>query len=181
LYYNDIEIVDVDSGILDISSDMYNLTEDGGLKISWVGEQAINAQEGEVLFYLTVRSDFDIQNNAFTVNNEVFNSEMYTDNLDVLNINLDRQALNLENRLYQNAPNPFNGVTSLEFEFVEKSDASLTIYDPSGKVVKVYRNTYDKGLNRVMVNANDLNGNGIYYYQLNSEYFSSTKKMILIK
>jgi len=178
--HNDLQVVDVISGAIQINDEMLNLTE-SELKLSWVGERTVDVKKSEVLFYVTVRTESEILRDAFTSNNESFNSELYNENLEVVNVNVERKTSVEENILYQNAPNPFNAITNIEFELTQNAQASLTIFDPNGKVAKVIKGNFVKGINRITINANDLNGNGIYYYQLDSEHFSATRKMIFIE
>jgi len=174
------QVVDVVSGMLNISSEMFH-TAGNKFNISWVGNETINAEKDNVLFYLKVLNRNSLIRNSFVLNTIDFNSEIYTDNHDILDVNLVNKKLDFHNKLYQNAPNPFSSITNIEFELSKDCEASLSIYDPSGKLVKIFKNNYSKGLNKVSVNSNELNGNGIYYYQLDTEYFSSTRKMILIE
>lgn len=180
LDYSDLEFVNILPGILDVTDDMINVTSEG-MKLAWVGEQAINANKNDVLFYINVKSSFIPNSNAISISDNAFGSELYTQNLEVFKVDLVRKANTSESRLLQNAPNPFNSITNIEFVLSQSADASLTIYDPSGKVVKTINGNFEKGINSITINANDLNGNGIYYYQLDSEYFSAIKKMILIE
>ena len=57
----------------------------------------------------------------------------------------------------------------------------ITIYDVTGKVVKVIEGDFVKGLNTVRINAIDLPQTGVLYYQLDTEQFTATKKMIVIE
>jgi len=52
--------------------------------------------------------------------------------------------------------------------------------DISGKVLSSYSDTYQKGYNQITVPASELPSVGVLYYQLKTEEFTATKKMILI-
>jgi len=88
--------------------------------------------------------------------------------------------------LSQNYPNPFNPVTKIKFEIpasVETSrrDVLFTIYDALGKEVQVLVNqllqsgTYEADWDASAYPS------GVYYYKLETQNYSETKKMILIK
>ena len=82
--------------------------------------------------------------------------------------------------LYQNTPNPFKGETVIGFNLPESAAATLTIYDVSGKVLKLVRGEFGQGYNEVIINRSELSGAGVLYYQLDTDTHSATKKMILI-
>jgi hypothetical protein len=59
-------------------------------------------------------------------------------------------------------------------------DASISIFDVSGKVVHHVTGSYKKGYNEVRVKEGDLPQRGVLFYRLESGDFNATKKMILI-
>ncbi len=83
--------------------------------------------------------------------------------------------------LYQNYPNPFNPVTSLKFEIASNSFVQLKIYDALGReVAELVNEEMQAGVYERTFDASKLSS-GIYYYQLSSNDFLETKKMLLIK
>jgi len=88
-------------------------------------------------------------------------------------------AFSEEIKLEQNAPNPFNSVTTIEY-FLPKEvkKAALLVYDLQGKQLKNYEIT-ETGKGIIEINAGDLIG-GMYLYSLlvDGKPFS-TLKMIL--
>ena len=88
--------------------------------------------------------------------------------------------------LYQNYPNPFNPVTVLQYDLPELSDVKLTIYNLAGRQVKsLVHETQAPGLKTIVWDARDDMGNkmgaGVYIYQLKTDNFIASKKMILVK
>ena len=83
--------------------------------------------------------------------------------------------------LLQNYPNPFNPTTKIKYQIPEISFIILKIYDILGNEVKTLANEEKPaGTYEVEWNAGDF-PSGIYFYQLKSNDFVETKKMILIK
>ncbi len=83
--------------------------------------------------------------------------------------------------LYQNYPNPFNPVTKIKFDIPKSMNASLKIYDILGREISVIVNDF-------LIPATyafDFDGSnlpsGVYFYVLNGEGFSESKKMVLVK
>lgn len=83
--------------------------------------------------------------------------------------------------LGQNYPNPFNPVTKFRYELAKDVNVSISIYDMNGRQVETPVNEFKKaGSYSVTFNGSDLSS-GIYFYKIETEFFSQTKKMILIK
>ncbi len=83
--------------------------------------------------------------------------------------------------LTQNYPNPFNPTTTIKFSFPSSGFVTLKIYNALGEQVAVL---LDKELTtdtyEVEWNAAGL-PSGVYFYQLKSERYVETKKMIFLK
>jgi hypothetical protein len=83
--------------------------------------------------------------------------------------------------LYQNYPNPFNPVTNIKYELNNISFIKLSVIDITGKIIKVlFEGKQNAGLYETEFNAEYLSS-GIYFYKLETEKYSETKKMILLK
>ena len=82
--------------------------------------------------------------------------------------------------LFQNTPNPVSGATLISFNLPDASEATLTISNAEGRVVKVLRGAFAKGLNTVTLQRNELVA-GLLFYQLDTPTHSATKKMVVIE
>lgn len=86
--------------------------------------------------------------------------------------------------LQQNYPNPFNPETTIRFNIpagLSENITKLIVYDITGKEVAVLANRrFLAGEHEISWDAGS-NPSGIYFYVLNSDKFSITKKMILLK
>ena len=83
--------------------------------------------------------------------------------------------------LSQNYPNPFNPVTKINYELRIMNYVSLMVYDVLGNEVKTLVNeNKSPGSYEVEFDGSGLSS-GIYFYQLVTERFSDTKRMILVK
>ena len=92
-----------------------------------------------------------------------------------------------EFKLEQNYPNPFNAVTSIKFSVPMDSrlrgndKVVLKVFDLLGKEVATLVNEYlQPGTYETTFDASMLTS-GIYFYRLQTEKFSATKKLILLK
>jgi hypothetical protein len=94
-------------------------------------------------------------------------------------------------RLEQNYPNPFNPSTMISFNIAEREHVKLSIFDILGKQVDVLVDEeLDAGIHTVSWDINkshnikSKNGNfssGIYFYQLKTNSFVETRKLVLMK
>jgi hypothetical protein len=91
-----------------------------------------------------------------------------------------------ENELAQNYPNPFNPSTTIAFSLAQSSDATLSIFDVRGSLVKtVLRGRREAGVHRVPWDGTDSRGgrvaSGVYFYRLTAGSFRATRKMVLLR
>ena len=83
--------------------------------------------------------------------------------------------------LSQNFPNPFNSSTEIEYEIPEKGLTNLNVYDVLGrKIATLVSGIKEAGNYKTNFNSNNL-PSGVYFYQLTSNSYSRTKKIMLIK
>jgi flagellar hook assembly protein FlgD len=86
-----------------------------------------------------------------------------------------------EYSLEQNYPNPFNPTTTIKFSIPEVSNVKLTIYNAIGqKVAEIVNSTMEPGSYSINWDATNV-ASGLYFYELNTNNFSSVKKMMLLK
>ncbi|MBD3332067.1 T9SS type A sorting domain-containing protein [candidate division GN15 bacterium] len=82
--------------------------------------------------------------------------------------------------LAQNYPNPFNPTTTIEFSLEQASQYTLSIYNVTGQKVHEVSDMGNAGQNSVVWDASG-QASGVYFYKLESDNFSATKKMMLLK
>ena len=88
--------------------------------------------------------------------------------------------------LAQNYPNPFNPSTNIDFSLFEESYVKLSVYDLSGKLIKELISTsMQVGNHNIEWDGTDDSGGkvgaGVYLYKLQTNNFSESRKMILLK
>ncbi len=83
--------------------------------------------------------------------------------------------------LEQNYPNPFNPSTKIKYSIPEDGFVKLKIYNLLGEEVFTLVNAVQKtGRYEVVFDASRL-ASGVYYYRLETQKYTSVKKMILMK
>jgi hypothetical protein len=81
--------------------------------------------------------------------------------------------------LGQNYPNPFFKKTIIPFEILTDTYVSLKIYNILGKeIAELAGRKYSQGRHTIEFDARSL-PKGIYYYTLNTDSFSASRKMII--
>ncbi|HIN46502.1 MAG TPA: T9SS type A sorting domain-containing protein [Candidatus Marinimicrobia bacterium] len=83
-------------------------------------------------------------------------------------------------------PNPFNAITSLRFQIPIPSRVKVIVYDILGREVRTLLNsTKEAGIHQLRWSGRDHSGNivssGIYFIRFESEKFSQTRKVLLLK
>ena len=67
------------------------------------------------------------------------------------------------------------------FNLPEAAQATITISDVTGKVLKLYRQESSKGYNHITVKSSDLAATGVVSYTVETGDYTATKKMVIIK
>ena len=83
-------------------------------------------------------------------------------------------------QLYQNYPNPFNPMTTISFGLPTAGEYTLTIYNVTGQTVTTFSDNAEAGNITVDWDASNM-ASGIYFYKLDANDFTDTKKMVLLK
>jgi hypothetical protein len=106
---------------------------------------------------------------------------MFINGFGPIGISNNNNSVPIEYALSQNYPNPFNPTTKINFAIPRQGFVSLKIYDMLGREVKTLVNEIKTvGFYSVDFNASEF-ASGVYFYRLESESFSSVKRMMLIK
>ncbi len=106
--------------------------------------------------------------------------QLTNSNVNLLKVGSESVIPN-EFSLEQNFPNPFNPTTTIKFAIPEVSNVKLTIYNALGqKVAELVNSTLEVGSYSFNWDASNV-ASGLYFYELNTNNFSSVKKMMLMK
>ncbi len=167
---NEVEIVKVESTDLTKGFSIVSNPQNGILKIAMASMDEIT-EGGNLVQIYTKGSQSSLKLSGATLNSET-----------ILNEKVVPSAYTLE----QNYPNAFNPKTNIRFTLPENAKVELKIYNSLGQTVKTLVNTnYVSGSHTVEWNGTDASGklvsSGVYFYQIKSESFTQTKKMLFLK
>jgi hypothetical protein len=177
-----LEFQGVEAGVVDMKDE--NMGVFGStLTASWHKVGGVNATSSDVLFTLNFKAVAAGQlSEMMSINSKVTEAEAYNTVSDIKDLKLTfRGSEAAEFALYQNEPNPFNGVTTIGYDLPEASNVTLSIFDITGKVIVVKEQSSVKGYNTIQVSSKDIPSVGVLYYRLDANEYTATKKMIIIE
>jgi flagellar hook assembly protein FlgD len=88
--------------------------------------------------------------------------------------------------LRQNVPNPFNPITTISYQLKGSRQVKLTIHDAAGRLVRwLVDSRQNAGDYAATWDGRDVRGfeapSGVYFYRLDAEDFTDSRKMLLVK
>ena len=102
-------------------------------------------------------------------------------NGDIVNVRENNTEYPGEYKLLQNYPNPFNPTTKISYNISKPGFVRISLYNVLGKeVLNMVNEQKQAGMYEYTLKAEMLN-TGIYYYKMEINGFTSTKKMLLLK
>lgn len=90
------------------------------------------------------------------------------------------------NTLKSAYPNPFNPITTIQFQLSEPQQVYIDIFNNKGQLIKqIYNSQADAGHHSVQWDGKDNEGkacsSGVYFYRMKAGRFVQSKKMMLMK
>ena len=176
-----------ESGAIDVSAENFGINRlvDGIITTSWADVEAASIA-GETAFVLefTAKRNGEISD-VLEISSAITTAEVYNANAETSGLVLEfseiAEGITEGYELFQNTPNPFGESTSIGFMLAKDADATISIFDVTGKLVNSYSGSFNKGLNTITVSKSDLNATGVLYYTLDTKEFTSTRRMVLIE
>ncbi|NNE30234.1 MAG: T9SS type A sorting domain-containing protein, partial [Saprospiraceae bacterium] len=179
----DIELIQVKDPVEGLVSSVKN----NSINLSWTAPEGENVRVGESLLTLEVRAKKATRvNQQLSLSDDRLKAEAYTVGFDHLSLDIQFIDNNANEQkaddlvLLQNQPNPFYSSTEIGFILPQAGEVILNIFDVHGKVVKSIPGKYNKGYQKIILSQNDLNGKGLYYYELSFMDKKLRKKLILV-
>lgn len=157
--------------------------EEGVILVSWYragGELTTDENLFTFVFRATRNGKLS---DLISMDSDYLKAEAYDQTAETLGLQLafGEDASTTVVRLHQNHPNPFRNETVIGFELPTDNNATVTITDLRGKVVKRIEGNYSRGYHEIVIKNSELTGSGVYYYILETNTGTATRKMILIE
>ncbi|MGB4967926.1 MAG: hypothetical protein WBO31_00245 [Saprospiraceae bacterium] len=181
-----VQIESIESGQLEITADEYVIN---GNKVV----MSVTQNKGKIvtpktaLFTLVVKSEAEIKlTNQIRMQEEILTAQWYDAEVKIHPITLQSRGSNgsggeIATVLYQNKPNPFQESTNIGFEISKAQEVEFIFYEMNGKVIHRVTKHYTKGYHEFELKQTELNTFGMLYMQMNTEDFTDTKRLILIR
>lgn len=140
---------------------------------SWLTGQSGTVVLGNNIWKLICASGYA---SSYLSQTEILSDTILPIGVNQYNSNIPRKFM-----LLQNYPNPFNPVTMIRFEIPVNAFVKLSVYDLIGKEIAVLHSGY------LLAGSYSLNwsaagiSSGIYFCRLETEKYSDTRKMIVVK
>lgn len=154
---------------------------------SFIIERSFNTKKWDAIGFVKANINTNTNNYEF-IDNNAFNKVYYR--IKYVDINCNFNYLPIleyidstvkQPKLNQNYPNPFNPATRISYYLPTTSFVKLKIYNSIGEEIQTLVNqTQIEGQYELVFDGKDLS-NGIYFYRLETDNYSLTKKMILLK
>jgi hypothetical protein len=143
-----------------------------------------------------------IQDNNYTDDNLEYNIEYFyrvaanigfwTDYSNVASVIIENVSIIGNNdipivyKVHQNHPNPFNPVTTLQYDLPEDGFVNITVYDMMGRQINtLVSGQQNAGYKSIQWNATNNTGQpvsaGVYLYSIEAGEFRQVRKMVLLK
>ena len=152
-------------------------TTDGGN--NWFRQESPCKNEGGLSNILFIN-----ENIGWAIGNGIFKT---TNGGSVVSVEDEKKFQNnflpAQITLFQNYPNPFNPATSMQYAIGSKQIVTLKVYDILGReVVTLVNEEQNAGMHKVKFDAAKYKlSSGVYFYRIQADQFSETKKMILMR
>jgi hypothetical protein len=129
---------------------------------------------------------FNYINKTVSFSNSIPSGVYVIESQQQVTISTETQLTPEKFSLSQNFPNPFNPSTSISFSLPVKSNVRLIVYSLIGSEIReLVNNNLEAGNYRITWDGKNNYGNnvasGIYFYKLESDFGTITKKMNLLK
>ena len=186
-----IEVLDILPGELPgMGNDNFGLNKSsrGVIAVNWFTPNPIQSKSKTIVFSLRLKANADIEaKDLFSIGNAPILDRVYKETNDGIkefsvDLNFDTEVTNPSNDTFivSNAPNPFKEQTTISFELSEENEVALSIIDLNGRIVSQQVGNFSKGMNAITIDGSTLSETGIYYYQIKTQQYTITKKMIFV-
>ena len=107
-------------------------------------------------------------------------------NSSLASLDYEKNKLPNDFSISNNYPNPFNPLTTFSYNLPKNAKVKIVIYDINGRVVKtLIEDNQLAGYQTISWNSTNQIGEtvatGLYFYSIETDNFSKTKKMLLLK
>lgn len=178
-----LQLVDVKAGSMNVTEENFGWLNNSILTSSWNSAEGLNVTEDDVLFTLVLQAGASVRlSEVISLNSNPTVAEAYTTASEIMDLGLTFRGsdVRLDFELLQNEPNPFTNTTQIGYVIPQSGQVTLTLFDLTGKQLVSQTVTGVKGLNRIELSKDQINAQGMIYYQIQFQGYTATKKMLIL-
>ena len=117
------------------------------------------------------------------LNLEKLTAEAYSVDLSIQDLELSfsspKMAAKFE--LLQSQTNPTNNWTTIGFILSVPEQFTLKVIDLNGRILEQLDGVREQGMNKIRLNTKDFGVKGLVYYQVQTNAFLATRKMVILR
>lgn len=140
---------------------------------SWLTGQSGSVNTGNNVWKLICASGY--------ASSYLSQNEILSDTINPIGIIQNNNIIPDTYSLMQNFPNPFNPETNITFSIPVSGFVKLSVFDINGKEVTVAHKGFLFAGNYDIKLSSSYFASGVYFYRLQTEKFTATKKMVIVK
>jgi hypothetical protein len=193
-----LQLIGVENfGLQGVRNDRFGLFN-GIVRFAWIDDQlsGITVNDSTTIFSIKFRAAFKNASTQLRFTDQPVKIEVLDKAEKTLNVNtLDGTVLvgetitatenwfndNSKVELLSNYPNPFKDITRITVMATEAQYAELKLWTQEGKHIKTYSLTLLSGENYLEIDSNIFPASGVYYYQLLTKNYATTKKLSVLR
>jgi hypothetical protein len=183
--YLDIEeLIPGDIPGLDEANFGLNYLSEGLVTAAWFQPEEVHFDPATPVFTIsfTALQDGTLPE-ALDINSRLTTAEAYSEAGERFDLGLTfRNSHTIGGmELLPSRPNPFREETVIGWILPDATTAQLTVFDLTGKVIFVHSDQFSAGYHELTLDASMFGGAGTYFYRLETDDFSATRRMVLLK
>lgn len=148
----------------------YGYGENGNQR--WVNRFNGPQNGNDAAYTISVKSNYPV----------IYAGGVFSNDYGIIGITeLTRNGSGNKNGISNNYPNPFNPTTNINYNITKETFVKINVFDILGRnVANLVDEKKPEGNYSVTFDASDLNS-GVYFYKIETDYASETRRIVLIK
>lgn len=148
----------------------YGYGENGNQR--WVNRFNGPQNGNDAAYTISVKSNYPV----------IYAGGVFSNDYGIIGITeLTRNGSGNKNGISNNYPNPFNPTTNINYIITKETFVKINVFDILGRnVANLVDEKKPEGNYSVTFDASDLNS-GVYFYKIETDYASETRRIVLIK